>query len=70
MEVALQQNQDRFREPRPDSMEAIIRFAFDFLSFITAILSAPFELILRRHVGSRYLHIVVLALVPIVPLAV
>lgn len=68
----MQQNErdDYRREPHPDSMEAVIRFAFDFAHMVAAILAAPFELALRRKVGSRYQHIVVLALAPIFPLLV
>jgi hypothetical protein len=58
------------RQPHPESLESVIRFAFDGVHMVVAIIALPFELMVRWWMGSRYHHIVVIALAPLPPLAI
>jgi hypothetical protein len=59
--------QQQTPQQSPDSFQGMINFGMDAVHFVASIFAAPFEMALRRRIGSRYQHPVVLALAALPP---
>jgi len=56
------------QQSHPDSFQGMINFGMDAVHFVASIFAAPFEMALRRRIGSRYMHPVILALAAFPPI--